>query len=86
VTNSTTNLYYFDPHRIDLAKLREQATAVAVGTYHRIHSPGPQSAIIHHHDHADSCKGMEHERYDPVDGEDKVQRVVFFPEAEAVMR
>lgn len=66
---TTTNLFYYDPKRIDLSKLRAQATLICVGDSRN----GPEDAIIHFHDHDDPCTGIRHERYkarEPLDEKD----------------
>lgn len=55
----TYNLYYYDPQRIDLSKLRADAIRRATGDERN----APEPVLIHHHDHDYPCKGRMHERF-----------------------
>ena len=64
------NYYYYNPKKIDLGKLRAEAAGTATGTLHWMTPPA--TAIIHHHDSEDSCKGKQHERFPVVEDDVEV--------------
>lgn len=59
---SVTNLYVYDQSKIDVSKVRIQATEVAAGTYR---GRPAEVALIHYHDYEDTCENKKHERYTP---------------------
>jgi hypothetical protein len=58
---ASTNLFYYNPEVVDLAKLREQALRAAWGVDYL--ASEPQDAIIHHHGEEDVCTDRRHDRY-----------------------
>jgi hypothetical protein len=55
------NLYYFDPVRIDLSKLRAEAQSRRDGDYRT----SPEETVIHFHGSDSECTNYMHERYTP---------------------
>lgn len=82
---TTTNLYYYNPKTLDLAKIKGHAIAVATGT-HSTFNTNPEMAVLHFHDHDNPCRGVKHLRYHPKEkDQEQVNIEEFFPESEVVM-
>jgi hypothetical protein len=71
-TPATRNVYYTDPAKFDLAKMRAEAALRARGD--QLHEPA--TTIIHFHAAEGFCKGtggteQQHEMYPAIFGEEK---------------
>lgn len=56
------NYYYGDPKRLDLSKMRMEATQKSNGDMYR----DPEEVVIHFHKHDEACVHFEHESYPAV--------------------
>jgi hypothetical protein len=60
---SESHMYWGDPEKFDLAKMRADAGRASRGDI----SNEPRAVTIHKHLHGESCKGKDHEHFAPVE-------------------
>lgn len=60
MTRTSRHIFYADPSKLDLDKLRADAIRSSKDTRF---IDEPPVVVIHHHGHRDLCGGKEHEMY-----------------------